>query len=110
MKLLSISGFILGILSFLASLYLQFVLAPAAAALEASIDTGLSAPIDSIVFVAAIDAKVMLGEILIITGGLGLILSGISAIKLKSKLAMTGVVLGLIALVIGVIHGTHMFS
>lgn len=110
MKALSISGFILSLLSFIASLYLQFVLAPAADSLEASLDTGFSDGINSVMWMAAHEAKVTAGETLVITGGLSLILCIIPAIKTKSKLGIIGAFLAFAALMVGLMHGTHMFS
>lgn len=110
MKILSISGFVLSILSFITGIYLQFILAPAAESLEDSINTGFSDETTSLLFYAAHEAKVNTGMNLVIAGGLALVLCIVPAIKTKSKLAMTGVLLSLFALVIGLMHGTHMFS
>lgn len=110
MKLLSISGFVLSILSFITSMYLQFILAPAAESLEESINTGFSDETTSLLFYAAHEAKVNTGMNLVIAGGLALILCAIPAFKTKNKLAMTGGLLSLVALIIGLMHGTHMFS
>lgn len=110
MKALSISGFILSILAFLTGLYLQFVLAPAAESLEASLDTGTSDEINSLMFMAAHEAKVNTGETLVIAGGLALILCVIAFMKTKSKLSLAGSCMALFALLAGLIHGTHMFS
>ncbi len=110
MKALSISGFIISVLSFITALYLQFVLAPAAASLEESLNTGFSDDITSIMWMAAHEAKVTTGEILVISGGLALILCIIPAIKTKSKLGIVGAFLAFAALMAGLMHGTHMFS
>lgn len=110
MKVLSISGFILSVLSFIAGLYLQFVLAPAADSLEASLNTGFSDNTTSLLFYAAHEAKVNVGETLVITGGLALILCVIPAIKTKSKPGIIGATLAFLALMAGLMHGTHMFS
>ncbi len=110
MKALSISGFILSVLSFITGLYLQFVLAPAADSLEASLDTGFSDDINSMMWMAAHEAKVTTGETLVIAGGLALILCAIPAIKTKNKLSLLGAILSLAALLAGLINGTHMFS
>lgn len=110
MKALSISGFILSVLSFIAALYLQFVLAPAADSLEASVDTGFADDINSMMWMAAHEAKVATGETLVIAGGLSFILCIIPAIKTKNKLALFGALLAFAALLAGLMHGTHMFS
>jgi hypothetical protein len=110
MKALSISGLVISILGFLAAMYEQFILAPADAALEASIDTGQSDELTSMMWYATHETMVSLGEGLILVCGLSLILSVIPAMKTKSKLAWTGVVLSVIAVVIGLVNGTHMFS
>ena len=110
MKVLSISGFILSVLSFVSALYLQFVLAPAVESLENSINTGFSDELTSIMLYEAHDVKVMVGETLVIVGGLALILCVIPAIKAKNKLSLLGVILSLAALLAGLMHGTHMFS
>jgi hypothetical protein len=110
MKALSITGFIIGILSFLASMYVQFVLAPAEASLQADMDSGEFSELTNDLWMAVHETLVTLGEVLVIAGGLALILSVIPAIKTKSKLAWVGTILSLVALLIGVINGTHMFS
>lgn len=110
MKALSISGFILSVLSFVTALYLQFVLAPAVESLENSINTGFSDELTSMMLYEAHDVKVMAGEILVIAGGLALIMCVIPAIKTKSKIALFGALLSFAALLAGLIHGTHMFS
>lgn len=110
MKALSISGFVIAVLSFITSMYLQFVLAPAADSLEASLDTGMSDEINSMMWMAAHEAKVTCGETLVISGGLAVILCAIPAFKSKNKLALIGLALSLAALLIGLMHGTHMFS
>ncbi len=110
MKVLTISGFVLSVLSFITGLYLQFVLAPAAEALEESINTGFSDELTSMMLYEAHDMKVMVGETLVIAGGLALILCIIPTLKAKSKLALFGALLSFAALLTGLIHGTHMFS
>lgn len=110
MKILSISGFILSVLSFVTGLYLQFILVPAAESLEESLNTGFSDNTTSLLFYAAHEAKVNTGMNLVIGGGLALILCAIPAIKTKNKLAMIGILLSLAALFTGLLHGTHMFS
>ena len=110
MKALSISGFILGLFSFIGGLYLHFMLAPAAEALESSLETGFSDEMTSLMFMAAHEAKVGTGETLVIIGGIAFIISGIAAIKTKSKLAIAGTLMSFIGLLAGLVHGTHMFS
>lgn len=110
MKALTISGFVLSVLSFITGLYLQFVLAPAADALEASLNTGFADETTSLLFYAAHESKVNTGMNLVIVGGLALLLCAFSTIKTKSKLALFGVLLSFAALVAGLMHGTHMFS
>lgn len=110
MKVLTISGFILSLLSFVTALYLQFVLVPAVDALEESINTGFSDELTSMMLYQAHDVKVIAGETLVIAGGLALIMCIIPAIKTKSKLALFGAVLSFATLLAGLIHGTHMFS
>ena len=110
MKVISISGFILSILSFLTGLYLQFILAPAASSLEASLDTGESDPINSLMFYAAEEAKVNTAEILLIMSGVALILCVIAAIKTKSKMGIIGATFSFLGLMAGIVYGTHMFS
>ena|ERR1043165_455782 len=110
MKALSISGFILSILTFLTALYVQFVVAPAEASLQQDMDTEEFSEFTSDMWMAVHETLVTLGEALVIGGGLALILSVIPAVKTKSKLAWTGTILGLLSLLVGLIHGTHMFS
>ena len=110
MKILSISGFVLSILSFITGIYLQFILAPAAESLEDSINTGFSDETTSLLFYAAHEAKVNTGMNLVIAGGLALVLCVIPAIKTKSKLGIIGATLAFLALMAGLMHGTHMFS
>lgn len=111
MKALSISGLTLSILNFLAAIYLQFNLVPAHAALEASIDTGFAEELTALMLMAAHEAMVNVGMILIFSSALSLLLCIFSvAKKINSKAGLTGIVLSMITLVIGLIYGTHMFT
>lgn len=110
MKVFSISGFLLSLISFLMGFYLQFILAPAAESLEVSLETGISDEVTAMMYMAAHQVKVDTGERLVIIGGVAFILCLIPAIKLKSKLAIIGLVLSVAGLFAGLIHGTHMFS
>jgi hypothetical protein len=55
-------------------------------------------------------AQSTLGIIILFGGLLPLILCIIPAIKIKNKLAWVGVILSLVAVFIGLLNGTHMFS
>lgn len=110
MKALSVTGLIISILNFFAAMYLQFILAPAAEALEESINTGFADELTSMMLMAAHEAKVNLGMGLLLTSGLSFLVCGFAAWKTKSKAAYIGLVLSLIALFIACLHGTHMFS
>lgn len=111
MKGLSITGFIISILIFLLAMYLQFMVVPAVASLERMMDIGDgSDDLTRMMWGQAHSMKVNLGMITLFGGILPLILCIIPALKTKSKLAWTGVVLSFIAVVIGILSGTHMFS
>ncbi|HEY1040599.1 MAG TPA: hypothetical protein VGF30_14395 [Bacteroidia bacterium] len=110
MKGLAITGFILSILLFLGALYLQFVVAPGVASLEASIDYNDSSGLSSMLWSQARSFQSSLGIIMLFGGIITLILSIIPALKVKNKLAWTGVVLSLAIVLIGLMNGTHMFS
>ena len=110
MKGLSITGFIISILIFLLAMYLQFVVVPAVSSLERMIDYNDESGLSSMMWAQAHSMKVNLGMITLFGGILPLILCIIPALKTKSKLAWTGVVLSFIAVVIGILSGTHMFS
>ena len=111
MKGLSITGFIISILVFLLAMYLQFMVVPAVESLERMMDSGDgSDDLARIMWRQTHSMKVNLGMITLFGGILPLILCIIPALKTKSKLAWTGVVLSFIAIVIGILSGTHMFS
>ena len=108
MKALGITGFVIALLMFLGAMYLQFMLAPVVEAMETTyVDMGGEY---NYAYDDALTGVVNLGEILIIGGGLSFILSVIPFIKTKNKLALIGAILSLAAVVVGLIHGTHMFS
>ncbi len=110
MKGLSITGFIIAALLFLGAMYLQFVIAPHVASLEATINYNDESGISSMIWMQARSFQSTLGIIMLFGGILPLILSIIPALKFKNKLAWLGVVLSLVVILIGMINGTHMFS
>lgn len=110
MKALSITGFIIAILVFLGAMYLQFVVAPAVASLESMINYNDETGLSSMMWANARSAQSNLGIVILFGGVLPLILCVIPAIKIKNKLAWVGVVLSLVAVFIGLLNGTHMFS
>lgn len=110
MKALSITGFIIAILVFLGAMYLQFAVAPAVASLERMIDYNDETGLSSMMWANARSAQSNLGIVILFGGVLPLILCVIPAIKIKNKLAWVGVVLSLVAVFIGLLNGTHMFS
>ena len=110
MKALSTIGFVISTLCLLGALYLQFILAPAAAYFKMLREDIGDPEIDYSIQNAALEAKVNMGECVLIGGGVAFLLCLFGSIKTKSKLAMAGALLGLVSLVIGLIHGTHMFS
>jgi len=110
MKALSITGFIIAILVFLAALYLQFAVAPAVASLERMIDYNDESGLSSMMWANARSAQSTFGIIILFGGVLPLILCIIPAIKIKNKLAWAGAVLSLVSVFIGLLNGTHMFS
>ncbi|MBK6835041.1 MAG: hypothetical protein IPG89_12505 [Bacteroidetes bacterium] len=113
MKGLSITGFIISILIFLLAMYLQFVVVPSVASLERMMDSSSGDGFDDlsrVMWGRAHSMKVNLGMITLFGGILPLILCVIPALKIKNKLAWVGVVLSLVAVFIGLLHGTHMFS
>lgn len=111
MKALSITGLVLSILNFLAAMYLQFILAPAAASLAASLEASdYSDELLMDMEMMAHEAAVNLGMGLLLTAGLSFLICGFAAWKTKSKAAYIGLALSLVALFIACLHGTHMFS
>lgn len=110
MKALSITGFIIAILVFLGAMYLQFVVAPAVASLESMIDYNDASGLTSMMWSEARSMQSNLGIVMLFGGALPLILCIIPALKIKNKLAWVGVVLSLVAVFIGLLNGTHMFS
>lgn len=110
MKALSITGFIIAILVFLGAMYLQFVVAPAVASLESMIDYNDASGLKSMMWSEARSMQSNLGIVMLFGGVLPLILCIIPALKIKNKLAWVGVILSLVAVFIGLLNGTHMFS
>ena len=110
MKALSIIGLILGVICFAIGMYLQFIIAPGAAMLESATSGEGVSEMAYAVANAALDIKVTVAEVLLLASGVSLLLNIFPFIKIKNKLALVGALLSLVALVIGVIHGTHMFS
>src|SRR5688572_26525860 len=110
MKAISITGLVIAILSFLAAMYLQFILAPACEALEVTVSSGLADELTSHMLMAAYDTKVNLGMTLVISGGLSFIMCLYAAVKTKGRAAFIGTLLSFIALLFGLLHGTHLFS
>ncbi len=110
MKGLSITGFIIAALMFLGALYLQFVIAPSVASLEATIDYNDESGLSSMIWSQARSFQSSLGIILLFGGILPLVLCIIPALKVKNKLAWVGVILSLAVVLVGMINGTHMFS
>jgi hypothetical protein len=109
MKAVSIIGFVISCLFILAALYLQFILVPAADMFTtSSLMSGTE--MDYALENAAREAKVGTAEMIIIGAGVGFLMSLAGFIKTKSKLALTGSILALVSVLIGLIHGTHMFS
>ncbi|MDP2386850.1 MAG: hypothetical protein Q8M29_10795 [Bacteroidota bacterium] len=110
MKGLSVTGFIIAALLFLGAMYLQFVIAPSVASLEAAIDYNDESNLSRIMWMQALELKSGLGIVMLLGGILPLILCIIPALKVKNKLAWLGVILSLVVVLIGLINGTHMFS
>jgi len=109
MKVLSVIGMILAILGLVLGLLNQFSFIPYAATLE-GIQDAPDSYVNARLWAEAHSFTVFVGEITLLVGGLGFILAGIPAIKIKSKVALIGAILGLVALVLGLAQGTHMFS
>lgn len=116
MKLLGILGTVIGLLSGLLAVYLQFIIAPAAEIAETSINFGVSqqgmeyyGSAEHHLNRASMEAVTDFGIILLFAGILATVISVIPAIK-KIKFAWIGVALGVISSMIGAIHGTHMFD
>ncbi|MEW6469113.1 MAG: hypothetical protein AB1458_09325 [Bacteroidota bacterium] len=111
MKALSVTGLVLGTLLLLLSLYLQFSVVPSVEYMEAMyIEGGDMGAMGGDLWMAAHEGMMNMAYTCLIGGGLALILSIIPFIKTKNKLALAGVLFSLVALVIGLMHGTHMFS
>ena len=105
MKALSLSGFLISLLSLAAGLYNQFVCVPRVKALEDKLDD-----VSLRLWHEAHDMKIMIGEIIIIAGAIGFVLCLIPAIKQKKALAFVGILVALGAILLGLMQGTHMFS
>ena len=110
MKALGIIGFVIALLMFLAAMYLQFMLAPEVNSMEIATDVTGTDDFAWAIRDAAQAGVMNMAYLVLFGGGLSLILSVIPFIKTKNKLALIGAILSLAAVVIGLIHGTHMFS
>jgi hypothetical protein len=107
MKKLGIIGFVLAAVSLTVALVNQFHFIKEANRLEMMLDRDIAS---SCQWAEAHHFAVLLGEIVLIASILALITCVISAFKTKSKLSIIGVVLSLIAIIFGLMQGTHMFS
>ena len=105
MKALSISGFLISLLCLAAGLYNQFVYVPKENALK-----GMSGDANIRLWFEMHHNRVLIGEIVLIAGVVGLILCLIPTIKQKKSLAIVGAVFALGAIVLGLMQGTHVFS
>lgn len=110
MKALSIIGLILGSLLCLMALYLQFMVAPAVDYLEGVATGGDFDPITNALWMDANDSKMNMAYVALLGGGVTFIMCLVPFIKTKSKMALVGALLSFVALLIGIIQGTHMFS
>lgn len=116
MKLLGIFGTVIGLLSGLLAVYVQFIVVPAAEIAETAINFGVSqqgleyyGTAEHNLNQASVEAVTDFGIILLFAGLLALLVSIFPAIK-KQKFAWIGVILGLISSLIGAAHGTHLFD
>ena len=116
MKIMGISGTVLGVVALMMGLYLHFVIAPAAYAADLNWEMANSLGNDNyygslqqMVDRAALDAKTDFGIIVMGAGLLAFLVSLVPAIK-KQKIAWIGVGLGLGVFFLGAAYGTHMFS
>lgn len=107
MKAISLSGFILSILTLVAALINQFSFIPKAEALKRLFREDL---IPAYQWREASDMVIYTGEAAIIAGGVALILCLIPAFKTKNKMAFAGIVFSIVGIVMGLAQGTHMFS
>ncbi len=108
MKKLALIGFLLAIVGLIFGLYNQFSIAPYAKSLENIPDVDGSY-LNARRWAEAHSFSVLIGEITLLIGGLGFILAGIPAIKIKTKVAIIGAIISFVALFLGIAQGTHMF-
>lgn len=109
MKALGMIGFVLSVLLLLLALYLQFVAVPAVEIADAMYIEG-GGDLQAALSVSAREGMMNMANTVLLGGALSLILSAVSFLKTKNKLALAGAVLSLVSVLIGLIHGTHMFS
>ena len=109
MKKLSLFSLVIGILGLLAALVNQFFYIPKAKALEL-FENSLNDYSSPSLWAEVHHFTVVLGEVVVITCAVALILALIAVFKTKTKLAITAAIIALIGLFIGLAQGTHMFS
>lgn len=109
MKKLSIFSFIIGILGLLAAIVNQFYYIPKAKALEL-FENSLDDYSSPSIWAEVHHFTVVLGEVVVISCAVALILALIPVFKTKAKLAIVAAIIALIGLFMGLAQGTHMFS
>lgn len=120
MKRFALVGFVLSLLVFATTLYLQFVVVPASESAEmrmmqmeteffmnSNIDV-YSSPVYQALF-AQYEAKVLYGMYVFVAAIVAFLIAIYPAIQ-KNGLAILGVLLSVISFFIGALHGTHLFS
>ena len=111
MKKLPMISLVLGLLLAGLALYVQFVAAPHEDAIYqrqhegGTYNSSLAAE-----WMDAHDQVSNFSMIALLGGGVLLLISVFAFMKTKDKMAIGGIVLSLVATLIGLIHGTHMFD
>ena len=110
MKALGTIGFVISVLVFLISMYLQFMVAPGIESLQAATDGMDFSDLSWAVYDAEREGMMNMGYVSLFGGGLSLILCAVGFMKTKSKIALVGMILALVSVFVGLLHATHMFS
>lgn len=105
MKALIIVGIVLAVLGTVLGLYNQFSVKATVERYEDSDDSQSTR-----LWMQAHGLYVNIGMANVVIGGLALILCVVGAMKTRWQPAWIGAAFGLVALILGLAHGTHMFA
>lgn len=116
MKVLAFLGTAISAIGMLLGLWNQFSLKPHAESMQDTNELlALLGEGDGLMgraaYYEAIDFVVTIGEITLLIGALGVIVCAIPMFKMQKKtVPLIGLIMGLVAVLFGLMHGTHMFS